>query len=61
MHPKQSASRAGKGRDRRPVTGVRLPGDLVVEAKHRALDERRSLREVIELALRAYLSRPPQR
>jgi hypothetical protein len=40
---------------RPPVTGIRLPDDLIIEAKHRALDERKTLRELVEGALREYL------
>lgn len=54
MESKKSASRK-QSISRLPVTGVRLPSELVLEAKHRALDERRTLREVVETALRLYL------
>jgi hypothetical protein len=55
MDRKKSAPQTTGKRSRQPVTGIRLPDELVLEAKHRALDERRTLREVIELALKAYL------
>ena len=41
---------------RPPLTGVRLPPELVVRAKHRALDEKLTLRELVERAIRDYLS-----
>lgn len=44
---------------RPPNTGVRLPKELVVRAKHRALDESLTLRELIQKALETYLSRHP--
>jgi hypothetical protein len=40
---------------RAPVTGIRLPSDLILEAKHKALDERKTLRELVEAALREYV------
>lgn len=41
---------------RPPTTGIRLPEELVVKAKHRAIDERTTMGKLIEKALRAYLS-----
>jgi hypothetical protein len=40
---------------RAPVTGIRLPSDLILEAKHKALDEGRTLRDLVELAIREYV------
>jgi len=39
---------------RPPTTGMRLSDDLVLWAKHRALDERTSLGKLIERLLREY-------
>lgn len=41
---------------KRPTpTGVRLPKELVTAAKHRALDQGLTLRELVERALREYV------
>jgi len=40
---------------RPPVTGLRLDRDLVVALKHRALDEKTSLTELLNKAMEAYL------
>lgn len=43
---------------KRPApTGVRLPKELVTRAKHRALDDSMTLRELIERAMNEYLGR----
>jgi len=38
-------------------TGVRLPDELVLRGKHRALDEKITFRELVERALREYLAK----
>ncbi len=58
MNPKQSAPRPRKAPPRSKVTGVRLPEELVLQAKYRALDERRTLREVVTQAIKDYLAQP---
>jgi len=42
-------------------TTVDLPDDLLIEAKIRAAQERKTLREIIEVALRNELSRDSQK
>jgi len=42
---------------RAPTTGVRLPEELVLRAKHRALDEKKTLGELIAQALKDYLTK----
>lgn len=49
-------AKADKGGDRTKVT-LRLPDALVQQAKHRAVDERRDLQDIVADALRAYLAR----
>ena len=51
--------RKAKGKDD-VKTSFYLPRSLLRAAKLRALDEHRQLREVLILALRAYLSQPKE-
>jgi predicted HicB family RNase H-like nuclease len=56
MGTKVKPSRRGD-RHRLPQTAVRIPEELVKAAKHRAIDEGRSLRALIEEALVEHLKR----
>jgi len=57
MERKKSAPAAPQTKwpNRPPVTGIRLPDELIIEAKHCALDQRKTLREIVEIALREYV------
>lgn len=61
MSTRKSAGRPRTAPVRGPVTGVRLPKELVIKAKHRALDEQKTLRDVVEAAIEEYLRGPLRR
>jgi hypothetical protein len=57
-NPEMPAKKASGGdRHQQPQTVVRMPEDLKREAQHYAIDNRMTLKEVIELALREKLAR----
>ncbi len=53
----QRSTTPSKWPKRPPLTGVRLPRELVLRAKHRALDDGKTLARLVEEALKEYLSR----
>lgn len=55
MTTKPKQSRRAGDRHAMPQTAIRIPSDLLKAAKHRAVDENRSLRSLIEEALEEYL------
>jgi hypothetical protein len=60
MDVKKSNLRHVKKRIRGPVTGVRLSEHAVKAAKHHAVDQDMTLREVVEAAVLAYLRLKPE-